>query len=397
MMEWAEANDFKSFGLQVISGLSGPNEAETKLSVIRWFTHNLPKLQQGAEIWETSLPVDLVNAIVATSVQRDLVVSCLETPYVRRLGGDAGLIWYPGLVIPESEGYVTGLEANQITILECLIALCEHGPWRVLVTCSKIKHIHALLYSLLNAMGGHRQRAGEVGLLSARLLKILLEGDRPKDEMEYIRKAQNWLPEDRNAPDGNLCAAIVASLVNENDCKVLCEALIEDLLEGTLEPLPLLLRFSELNSHLHTYLCAHPKSLSILSKLTSELWTDTHLLYCELLNCLTANRSACLLLASPCSLGGSDGVNSLFDLLVTVTHRAILKGQVEEGKVLAATVHNASYFQKQLNTQSSHLIITSLQLVAHRALDTPLQLKTLKYLLQLTTIRIEYYWTVRVM
>ncbi len=396
MMEWAEANDFESFGLQVISGLSGPNEAESKLSVIRWFTRNLPNLKQGTEIWETSLAVDLVNAIVTTSVQRDLAVSRLETACVRHLGGDAGLIWYPGLVIPESEGYISGLEANQMTILECLIALCEHGPWRVLITCSKIKHTQALLYSLLNAMGGHRQRAGEVGLLSARLLKLLLESNNP-DDMEYMRKAQKWLPEDRNAPDGNLCAAIVASLVNESEFKVLCEALIEDLLEGTLEPLPLLLRFSELNFHLHTYLCTHPKSLSILTKLTSELWTETHLLHCELLNCLTANRTACLLLASPCSSNGSSGINSLFDLLVAVTHRAILKGQTDEGKVLAATVRNASYFQKRLDTISSHFIISSLQLVARWPLDTPLQLETLKYLVQLIANRIEYYWTVRVM
>ena len=382
-----------------ISALSNPSEAQYKLKVIQSLTHILPTLHTlepeiTNPLWESRLAVDFVSALVAVSVERGLVVSSLETERVRRLGGDAGLMWYPGLVLPESEGFITGLEVNQTAVLQCLIALCEQGPWRVLVASSRVAHTQALLYSLLNVMAGHRKRAGEVGLLSAKLLISLLRPYKPEEE-EYATKGQMWLPEDLIAPSGNLGAAIVSSLASDSEFQVLCEGLIEDLLEGVFEPLPLLLRFSEANSRIHMYLCTHRKSINMLTKLVCELWKETDLLHCELLNCLTADRSAGLLLASSPALGSVPiGVSSLFDLLAAATHKTILKGQIQEGKILAATLRNASYFLKRINTASSHFLISTLKIAAQWSLDLPSQLDTLRYIVELIANRIDYHWTV---
>lgn len=382
-----------------ISALTNPSEAQYKLGVIRSLAHilhTLHTLDAGitSQLWESRLAVDFVSALVAVSVERGLVVSSFETERVRRLGGDAGLIWYPGLVIPESEGYVTGLEANQTAVLRCLIALCEQGSWRVLVTSSRIPHTQALMYSLLNAMGGHRKRAEEVGLLSAKLLASLLRPYNSENE-EYVRKGEKWLLNDRIAPSGNLSIAIISSLTSDCEFKVLCEGLIEDLLEGVFEPLPLLLRFSEANTRLHSYLCTHKKSPHILTKLVSELWKGTNLLHCELLNCFTADRSAGLVLASCPALGSVPlGVSSLFDLLTAVTHKAILKGQTQEGRLLAATLRNCSYFLKRISTASSHFLMSILKIVAQWPLDIPSQLDTLRYLVELIANRLDYHWTV---
>lgn len=386
--------DPQSLLADVIARLSGENDSEHTRKVLEELTQGLATYHSVSSHLPQELCFQLTQTLISLSVRRAFTSSELDTERVRRLGGDSGLIWYPGLVIPESEGYAADLEINQKAVLCCLLELCKADLARVIMTSMGVRHAQALMFSLLNAVGGHRKRAWDIGALSAQLLTVLLRLYSDED-LDCQRKIRKWLEEGSIGLEGNLGAAIVSSLHSEAEFQVLCEALVEDVIEDQEEFLPLLLRFSTVNSQLHGYLCSHSRSLELLSQLLSRIWTEPKELHCELLNCLTASRQPGLLFCKPCAAKVPRGVLILFDLLAACTQKAIAAGQRTEGRLLAATFRNAGYFQKQISTVASHYLVAALRMTAEWPLEEELQRDTLRYLVELIAIRVDYYWSVR--